>query len=511
MTADRANILVVDDNRGMRVTLAADLEEQGYEVCALQAGKAALERIHDIPPDLVIADLRLPDISGLEILEAVKRVSPESVFILMTGYASLETAVRALNEGAFAYITKPFNLDEVHTVIGNALRQQRLVRENRRLVDSLQQSNKELAAEVGERRRTEETLQRLRRQNELILNSAGEGICGIDVEGNTTFVNPAAARMVMWEVGELLGKPQHTIVHHSDPDGAAYPLEECPILMALRDGEVRHVDNEVFWRKDGTSFPVEYICTPIRDEGGQILGAVVTFRDIAERLAVERMKDEFISVVSHELRTPLTSIRGSLGLIASGELGRLSEKSQRMADIAVRNTDRLVRLINDILDIERMESNRSPMERQACDPAQLIAQAADVMRALAVGAGVTLCVDEGPGQLPCDPDRIIQTLTNLLGNAIKFSPEGSTVRLSSRHQGNLMLFQVKDEGRGIPADKLESIFERFQQADVSDAREKGGSGLGLVICRSIVQQHGGRIWAESTLGKGSTFSFTFRP
>ena len=251
-----------------------------------------------------------------------------------------------------------------------------------------------------------------------------------------------------------------------------------------------------------------YITTPIRDERDELAGAVVTFNDITERRAVERMKNEFISEVSHELRTPLTSIRGSLGLLAGGMLGPLPEQGRHMLDIAVSNTDRLVRLLNDILDIERMESGTITLERRDCNAADLTTQATDVMQKMADEAGVTLSTTAQTAQLYADPDRILQTLTNLLSNAIKFSPRGGTVWLRAERRGYELRFQVEDQGRGMPADKLESIFERFQQVDASDSREKGGTGLGLPICRSIVQQHGGKIWAEGAEGQGSTFSFT---
>lgn len=140
-----------------------------------------------------------------------------------------------------------------------------------------------MSTQITERARAEEALEELRRQNELILNAAGEGIYGLDTQGNTTFVNPAAARMIGYEPAELIGKPQHDILHHSKPDGTPYPREECPIYAAFKDGAVHHVTDEVFWRKDGTTFPVEYISTPIRDEHGKLIGAVVTFKDVTER------------------------------------------------------------------------------------------------------------------------------------------------------------------------------------------------------------------------------------
>lgn len=280
------------------------------------------------------------------------------------------------------------------------------------------------------------------------------------------------------------------------------------LFLALERGATIQGEDDVYQRKDGSTFPVEYTATPMRGEDGRVTGAVVVFRDVTERRAMDQMKDEFISVVSHELRTPLTSIRGALGLLASGALGPLPDKGQRMADIAVENTDRLVRLINDILDIERMTSGKVVLDKEVCDASVLIGQVAELMRPLADGASVELVADTDQGKLLADSDRLVQTLSNLVSNAVKFSPPGSRVEMRAHREGDEVVFTVADQGRGIPPDKLEAVFGRFQQVDASDSREKGGTGLGLAICRSIVEQHGGRIWAENRSGGGAMFSFT---
>ncbi|MDQ3677931.1 MAG: PAS domain S-box protein [Actinomycetota bacterium] len=260
-------------------------------------------------------------------------------------------------------------------------------------------------------------------------------------------------------------------------------------------------------RPDGTVRVHQARGEVIVGEGGVPLRMLGTGQDITERHEAERAKDEFTSVVSHELRTPLTSIRGSLGLLESGVLGALPPKGQRMVEIAVQNTDRLVRLINDILDIERIGSGTIDMHPQRCSAMELIERAAEGIAAVSAEARVSLALEAEPVALVADADRVIQTLTNLISNAIKFSAAGSTVRICSQRRDDEVLFRVCDEGRGIPSDKLASIFERFQQVDASDSREKGGTGLGLAICRTIVEHHGGRIWVESELGRGSTFSF----
>ncbi len=364
---------------------------------------------------------------------------------------------------------------------------------------------------VADLRALNEKLEQLGQKNELILNAAADGIFGLDIDGRATFLNPAGEAMIGWPLAELAKGSIHAIVHHTRADGTPFPQELCPTLHAIRSGEAAFVTDDLFWRKDGTSFLAESSTTPIRNAENETIGAVVTFRDITERRAVQRLKDEFVALVSHELRTPLTSIRGALGLLAGGLLTSAPEKGQRMLEIAVNNTDRLVRLINDILDIERIDSGKVVLEKVPCLPGTLIQDSIEVMRSMAEMAGITMEI--GPvsdAMVLADPDRITQTITNLLGNAIKFSPAGTRITVSAEAVGEGVMFRVRDEGRGIPASKLDTVFERFQQADASDAREKSGSGLGLTICRSIVGQHGGVLRVESVVGKGSVFSFALQ-
>ena len=240
-----------------------------------------------------------------------------------------------------------------------------------------------------------------------------------------------------------------------------------------------------------------------------VIGSVVlVFRDLTRRREVERMKSEFVSVVSHELRTPLTSIHGSLGLLASGLLGKVNPKGERMLEIAVNNTDRLIRLLNDILDMEKLDSGKIAMRQTQCSARELIDHAIEVMRPMAQNQQIQLSGDNSDLLIYADRDRIMQCLTNLLSNAIKFSEPGVTVKVLAKPAEREARFEVSDHGRGIQEGKRHSIFERFQQVDTSDSRKRGGTGLGLAISRNIVEQHGGKIWVESQLGKGSTFFFT---
>lgn len=388
------------------------------------------------------------------------------------------------------------------------------------------------AVDVTEQINAEEQLRHLIRQSNSILESTGDGIYGIDLEGRVTVVNPAAAKMLGYSQEELLGRCMHDLVHHSYPDGRPYPAAECPIQQSQYQLIPVRVSHDVFWRKDGTSFPVEYVACPqieqpeaaggiaadyneaVKENSKRAVGVVVAFSDISERNALDRMKDEFISTVSHELRTPLTSLRAALGLVAAGRLSGDPDRTQQMMDIAVDSTDRLVRLVNDILDLERIGSGKADMHFAECSVGTLFERTMELLESAAVRARVQLVLQANGVVVWADSERLLQTLTNLVSNAIKFAPdetddEETTVVMRAAYLSKTeVLIEVSDHGRGIPETQLQTIFERFKQIDASDSRAMGGTGLGLAICRSIVLQHGGRIWATSTLGKGSTFHIT---
>jgi two-component system, OmpR family, sensor histidine kinase VicK len=362
--------------------------------------------------------------------------------------------------------------------------------------------------DITEQTKAEEELNALTQQHQSILDSVGDGIWGMDMEGKLTFINRSAAQMLGYSAQELLGKEMHALIHHSRADGTPYPVEECPIMGSAKRETPLHIDDDVFWRKDGRLLPVEYVACPLV-ANGHVDGIVVAFADVTERRRLDRMKDEFIATVSHELRTPLTSLRAALGMVASGALEKRPEKIPQMLDIALGNCDRLVRLVNDIVDFERIGSGSLPLHKAEWNAIDLLRRAMDPERSTAARAGLTFRIDAQPVDVWVDGDRILQVLGNLIRNAIKFSEKGGEIRLAARATGEKeVTFEVQDQGAGIPPEKLDLIFERFQQADASDSRLRGGTGLGLALCRGIVNQHGGRIWVTSNPGSGSTFYFT---
>lgn len=264
--------------------------------------------------------------------------------------------------------------------------------------------------------------------------------------------------------------------------------------------------------KSGDERVIAWNSSLLKDFQGHPTGILSIGDDITERYAIDRMKDEFISVVSHELRTPLTSVHGALDLLATGLVDPQSDRGKHVFSLAVENTYHLVQLVNDILELERLESSQIELHQTSIAVHDLIQRAYELMVLMIERENVHLEIAATDLWIWADGDRLLQVLTNLLSNAVKFSEPGSTVWITAEKiefpEGAYAKFMIQDQGRGIPPSEVDDIFERFHQVDASDSRVKGGTGLGLAICRSIVQQHGGKIWAASVLGEGSCFYFT---
>ena len=358
-----------------------------------------------------------------------------------------------------------------------------------------------LASVAITRKQSEAALSDSEAQLRLITDGLPVLIAYLDNQQCYQFANKTAEKWHRLPRTEIIGS------HIRDILGEVNYLKIQPYLESALSGKTVTFETELFLN-DRQVRHISGACISDLDHDGKVKGVINLVSDISDRKATERMKNEFISVVSHELRTPLTSIYGALKLLVTNPQSGLDEEDREMLDIAVTNTERLIRLVNDILDLERIESGKVKILPQTCDAADLIHQAIEVMQPMANSQRVTLVTEPISIPLLADSDHIHQTLTNLLSNAIKFSDSNSSVWVTVDEGEREVLFKVSDRGRGIPPDKLELIFERFQQVDASDSRDKGGTGLGLTICYKIVEEHGGRIWAESEFGEGSTFYFT---
>ncbi len=337
----------------------------------------------------------------------------------------------------------------------------------------------------------------------LAVESAPCGMVMTSRRGEVMMVNTEIERLFGYSRDELIGQPVELLV----------PARLRGQHARLREDFISHPKTQRMGagrdlygrRRDGTEFPVEVVLNPIHTgERLLILGVII---DISERKRLERLKDEFVSTVSHELRTPLTSISGSLGLLMGGAAGKLPDSAARLLAIAQSNSQRLVRLINDILDIEKMESSQIVFHFKPVETRALVEQAIEGNRGFADGYGVRLRLDSAAasGLVHADPDRLAQIVTNLLSNAIKFSPSDGEVVVGIEKRDETMRIWVRDHGPGIPLEFKPHIFEKFAQADATDARQKGGTGLGLSIVREIATRLGGTVGFEDAPGGGTIF------
>lgn len=347
-----------------------------------------------------------------------------------------------------------------------------------------------------------EELRRSEARTRSIIDHALGGLITSDEHGIIQSVNPAAQRIFGYTAAQLIGKCVSVLI-----DGHYASDEDC-----LRDVRKRALGRITEWRglrRNGESFPCELSLFEF-SAGDNHRHFAANLLDVSQRQEVERMKQDFVSTVSHELRTPLTSIRGSLGLLASGVMGELSDEARQMVSVAERNSVRLIALINDILDFEKLESGKMEMDIRPMPLMRMLERSIETISAHAMQEDVSIELRCPNALVLGDETRLAQVTLNLLSNAVKYSRRGGIVTVSASARDGAVEIRVQDRGRGIAPEMQHRLFQRFQQIDSSDARTKPGTGLGLAICRAIIEQHGGSIGVESREGEGSTFWFRVR-
>ena len=545
-----ARILVVDDEPSVAEIFQEFLTDLGHEITVASSGEEAQQLIPALHPDIILTDINLPGISGLEVMRIAKRNDPETAVIVVTGHASAATAIDALRQGAYDYITKPFDLGEIHQIVERGLANRRLKSINRRLVEELRQKNEILQCHEQElRERVANATAQLKRLYDVGMEVSAnldlaprlEMICekSADLCGAAT----AIVFLKQPEQDDCYAAAVHGIELPALDEGQAHWLGRDSVIapaVAERRTVRRNVPadaaHEMLTGIQGLSFRALLAAPMVAD--GEVIGVLAvldaprgfteddeSFLELfASQTAIavrnsqlfehtkslDRLKSEFVAVVSHEIRTPLTSIKGAVELLSDDRYFDNTGQQGKLLAIANANTERLLVLINDILDFSKLESAslRLNLERQPLEP--VIEQVAAGMRTLVEEHKVQLELrhaEEIP-DVPVDAGRITQVLTNLLSNAIKFSPPGGVIEIATELVAGEIQVSVHDHGEGIAPQNLVKLFRKFSQIDSTSTRRAGGAGLGLVICKGIVEQHGGRIWVESTPGEGSTFHFT---
>lgn len=346
--------------------------------------------------------------------------------------------------------------------------------------------------------------ERINQQNQLILDSVVEGIFGLDLEGKTTFINKAAAKLIGYEIEEVLGKNQHSVIHHTKSDGTYYPSEQCPILTTMKTGLTHQVSSEVFWRKDGTCFPVEYTNKPIY-EAGDIVGSVVTFKDITERKKTEEILQysEKLSVagqlaagIAHEIRNPLTAIKGFLQMMQNG----FGENGEYYA-ILSSELQRIEVILDELLVLAKPQAHL--FERRDLKP--IVRHVVTLLGAQAIMKNIEIIPDFDPTEITiqCDENQLKQAFINFVKNAIEAMDHGGVIRVKVTAKKDRVIVRVTDQGRGIPEDRLKKIGEPFYTT-----KEKG-TGLGMMMSYRIIENHRGQIHIESTVDEGTTVEVSF--
>ena len=348
----------------------------------------------------------------------------------------------------------------------------------------------------------------------LLLDSTAEAIYGIDLSGVCTFCNTACARLLGYSApSELIGKQMHPLIHHTRPDGTPHAAEQSPIFETLRTREGTHVDNEVLWRADGTSFPAEYWSHPIF-RGSEVIGAVVTFLDVTERRKAEqeiqdgvRRREQFLAMLSHELRNPLAAILSAVRVLDSADWA--NDACRSAGAVVARQATHMARLLDDLLDVARITRGRIVLRKTKIDLRDTARSAIEALGPFMAErqTKLTVDIDDLPVPVYGDPARLQQVQANLLSNASKYSPEGGEVHFEVRREGRHARIRVSDRGRGIEQDMLPYIFDLFVQGPQNVARSDGGMGIGLTLLRQLVQLHDGTVEAYSE-GPGSGSVFT---
>jgi PAS domain S-box-containing protein len=342
-----------------------------------------------------------------------------------------------------------------------------------------------------------------------VLEIAGDAIISLNKQQKIILYNQAAEKIFGYSAADVIGQPLDLLI----PDRFVQVHRQHVGHFGQGQTSARAMGErqEIFGkRQDGSEFPAEASVSRLKYDDDIIY--TVILRDISERRYIEKLKDEFVSIVSHELRTPLTAVYGPLKILAAGLVNITSDEGQYLLKIAAANADRLVNLINDILDLESINQDSTKLDFSSCHVATILNEVLQLQRPYADATNVDLQLAIPPGLekvfIMANHDRIMRVFINLLNNAIQFSPLHGIVWLRVAVVNQQVQFSIQDQGQGIPAENADRIFDRFHQIDSSSTRSHEGTGLGLTICRGIVQQHQGQIWVDSRMGEGSTFYFT---
>ncbi len=483
---DAIGVLVVDDEQDIRDGSERILGRAGYDVQKASRGEEALDVLSRTPPAIVLLDLKMPGMDGLEVLLKIRERDPSIHVIVITGYATVETAIEAMKRGAYDFIPKPFEPDQLRIVVNRAAEKIRLQREAERLTE--------------ERRRTLADLDTEKSRIRTILDSLPDGVLVTNAKGRTVLMNRSARQMLRLE-DVTLGKPID-----------AYVMDDhlCGLITEISQG--KHVDfDDIPDQELALSDDVFLLAKaqPVIGERNECLGAVVNFADISEIKLLDRLKSEFVAKVSHELRSPLSTIHEQLALVIRDMVGDQGAGDHHILTRAKEKTQGLISLIGDLLDLSRIEEGLICRDPRPVQVEDILKSIVDFLQTRADAKNQTLSLSLPDAPLPeitADPIAIESIFGNLISNAINYTPKNGAIRAVIDQTGVNIRIRVTDNGFGIGEQHLEKIFERFYRVKDENTRYITGTGLGLPIVKGLVDSMGGMIDVESEPGKGTTFT-----
>jgi len=435
------------------------------------------------PANVILCDLKMPVMGALEVLEEVGQRYPDIPVIIITGHGTVESAVDCMKKGAYDFITKPFRADHVVLVVRRALEKQALERRTRQLQEERARSLYALATEQS-RVRT-------------IVSCMADGVLITTPDLEVVLHNPAATRLLEFTPSESLGG---ALSDYIDDDNLGKALRS---LLANAEGEEECIAQELILGPKYLRALSALVYGPER----QVLGTVTVFHDITSLKELDEMKSNFVHHVSHELRAPLSAIKQQHSVILDGLAGELADKQRELLNRAQHKIQGLLDMINDLLDVAKIESGHGVQQQVPVNLVDILQQTITLMRAKAEEQGVTLEL-EVPAKLPliqADVRAMDEVFTNLISNAINYSPNGGEVAIAAFPHGEYLEVRVSDTGVGIAAEEIPKIFDKFYRVKHPQTRQVIGTGLGLSIVRGIIEAHRGSVEVESEPGVGTTF------
>lgn len=502
----RKRILIVDDEADIALILKLQLEDAGYDTLRAKDGGEALELLNRELFSLVLLDIKLPKLDGIQVLEHLGPALQNMAVVMMTAHGSEDVAVESMKKGALDYIAKPFSAEELLKKVERALEFDKTRKANYLLQHQLEDERKKMAA---------------------ILAGMADMMVATDRDGRVNRINRATAEALGVDPDLPLGMPVEDLLTTD------LPPDRLPCKVVLRTlSSCLDVSYSIHAR--GRVIPVLSSATPLFGASGKLVGSVEILRDISHLKALEKEREEFVSMLTHDLKTPLTAVLGSVDLVRESRLGAINDEQKEYLDSATESCGEIVEMIDNLLDVYRFESGKMSLAFTEEDLASILHKSLSSIRVLAVRSDITLSAAI-PDDLPLlrlDRNKVGRLFGNLLSNAIKFTEEGGKIALSAGlvnnlteirrhippgtyqteqipHRGSFVMVEVRDTGIGIPKDALGSIFDKFVQARNRREGKIKGTGLGLAFCRKVMDAHGGLLWAESELGKGSVFTVLF--